>query len=65
MIIQNTANGRMTEYNRYDDILENAIKLNKLNSTELERHLARVNKGSKRRLHNNHALRLAQFKGKN
>lgn len=38
------------------------VKKNKLNSTVLERRLARINKGSKRRLNNNHSARLQAFK---
>lgn len=65
MIVQNTYNLKTREYFRIDDLHENAIKIDKLNSTEFERKLMKINKGSKRRQRNNHAARLAKFKATN
>lgn len=65
MVVQNTYNRKTQEFNRIDDLHENAIKLHKLNSTELERHLMRINVGTKRRIRNNHAQRLILWKLKN
>lgn len=64
MIIHNTVNNRKHEYHRIDDVHEDNIKPNKLNSTALEKYLVRVNSGKKRRQRNNHAERLARFKAK-
>lgn len=62
MIIQNAYNRKMTEYNRFGDLLEDSIKLDKSNITPLEHRLLIVNRGAKRRQRNNHAERLAKYK---
>ena len=64
MVVQNAYNHKTVEYNKYDDVLENNILPNKLNATAIEKFLIRVNVGSKRRIRNNHADRLASFKNK-
>ena len=64
MLIQNAYNRKISEHLKIDDIQEDNIKLNKLNSTPLERHLVRINVGTKRRIINRHDERLARFKAK-
>ncbi len=64
MIVQNNYNHKSHELTRFRDVLEDKIRPNKLNASALETHLARINKGSKRRERNNHALRLAQYKAR-
>ena len=62
MIIQNSYNGKTQEYYKYDDILESNLSITKLNSTKLEKYLMYINVGTKKRIRNNHAVRLARFK---
>lgn len=62
MITMNSYNHKTREHFKLDDIQEDNIKVNKLNSTKLEQHLIRVNVGTKRRIKNNHVARLARFK---
>jgi hypothetical protein len=50
------------QYKRYDDLLEDNISLTRRNATALEVAMLKVNAGAKRRVHNNHAERLAKFK---
>jgi hypothetical protein len=62
MVIQDTVNHRKMQYKRYDDLLEDNISLTRRNATALEVAMLKVNAGAKRRVHNNHAERLAKFK---
>jgi len=61
-ITENPYNKTKRQHQRIIEIHENDINPRKLNSTAFERHLMRINKGSKRRLRNNHKARLAKFK---
>lgn len=65
MLTQNAYNRRITEHLKTDDIYEDAIKVDAINSTHFERHLARVNTGIARRADNGHQERLAAYKAGN
>lgn len=62
MITIKAYNGNATEHLKYNDLLEDSIKLYTSNITPLEQRLLLVNKGKHRRIRNNHEQRLAKFK---
>ena len=64
MITQSTTNHRSIEHLRIDDVQEDKINAHKLNATAIEQRLVSINIGTKRRIRNNHAQRLAKYLAK-